>query len=353
MPNSKIAYIDIAKGIAIVSVVLWHISFSFDLGPLIPLKTLLGGMWHVPVFFLISGFFLKDEKLLHPKSFIRSTLKNVYFLTLCFYIPAVLCHNLFIGYGLYNNVEPYNLQTHFVRIAQTFLFAGREPIVSPLWFAYVLCLARIGFSLLSTSCKKVWKNKYEFARIISILIFASVSAILSNKLGLTINRLSNTLVVLLLLAIGQYVFQKRKIEFNSTTVFFCSFLLAWQVAILNGNVLLNDNVYKSLFHLVGGSLCMLYVVCFVSRKIEKKFIGKILKTVGEKSFYIMALHFMAFKLAGLLLQSLGYQVDVSLLVPKTNNSVFLIALYLVCGVFVPVLFAKGIDFLKTFFLKAK
>lgn len=64
-------WVDIAKGIAISAVVLFHISYSFPNLKLLPVTALFGYAWHVPVFFLIGGFFIKEEKLVRPVSFIR------------------------------------------------------------------------------------------------------------------------------------------------------------------------------------------------------------------------------------------------------------------------------------------
>lgn len=45
-------WVDIAKGIAISAVVLFHISYSFPNLKLLPVTALFGYAWHVPVFSL-------------------------------------------------------------------------------------------------------------------------------------------------------------------------------------------------------------------------------------------------------------------------------------------------------------
>ena len=71
-------WVDIAKGFAILSVVLLHIKYQFYDSEYLPLSTLLGELWHVPVFFLLGGFFLKEERLLQPVSFIKGKIKSLY-----------------------------------------------------------------------------------------------------------------------------------------------------------------------------------------------------------------------------------------------------------------------------------
>ena len=63
---SRTSYVDIAKGIAILSVVLLHVDFVYPKFSFINISAMLGWYWHVPVFFLIGGFFLKEERLLQP-----------------------------------------------------------------------------------------------------------------------------------------------------------------------------------------------------------------------------------------------------------------------------------------------
>ena len=59
-PRSK--WVDIAKGITIAALVLIHIDYNFPDSKLFPTSILLGGVWRTPVFFVIGGFFIKEEE---------------------------------------------------------------------------------------------------------------------------------------------------------------------------------------------------------------------------------------------------------------------------------------------------
>lgn len=89
-------WVDIAKGLAITAVVLGHVNYMWPFHKLLPLNTLVVWLWHVPVFFLIGGFFIKDEKLLQPIVFIKGKIKSLYLLILYIYVPVLLLHNFFI-----------------------------------------------------------------------------------------------------------------------------------------------------------------------------------------------------------------------------------------------------------------
>ena len=71
-------YVDIVKGVAIISVVLLHTNFQFPSSHYMPLSSLLGWMWHVAVFFLIGGFFINESKLIQPFFFIKGKLGSLY-----------------------------------------------------------------------------------------------------------------------------------------------------------------------------------------------------------------------------------------------------------------------------------
>jgi fucose 4-O-acetylase-like acetyltransferase len=60
----------------------------------------------------------------------------------------------------------------------------------------------------------------------------------------------------------------------------------------------------------------LYLLVFLSKKIESKKNLNFLKYIGRKSFSIMAFHFIGFKIGGVILNLLGIKTDISLLVPK-------------------------------------
>lgn len=107
MEKSRSQYVDITKGIAIIAVVLLHTDFQFSSSHYMPLSSLLGWMWHVAVFFLVGGFFIKENKLIQPVPFIKGKLNSLYKPLLYFYIPVVLLHNLFIKIGWYDPLIIY------------------------------------------------------------------------------------------------------------------------------------------------------------------------------------------------------------------------------------------------------
>lgn len=162
MIKNRQDWVDIAKAFAIIAVVLGHISYQYPKMALMPLSTIIVWLWHVPVFFMIGGFFLKDERMAKPVSFIKGKIKSLYLLILYLYIPFTLLHNVLLDIGFYDTAIEYGgkhvgywTAGQFVRgLAEVVFLAGREPILGAMWFVYVLFMALCYLSIMSEIVKK-------------------------------------------------------------------------------------------------------------------------------------------------------------------------------------------------------
>lgn len=158
----RVNHVDFIKGAAIIAVVFGHI-LCFEGFHLFPIKSFFAYSWHVGVFFIVGGFFLKDVDRSNIKDFLKKKTKQLYLLALYFYLPAVLLHNVLLRIGWYETANPIRGKVmtlwsvgDFVK--QTFFTiccAGREPIVGAVWFVYVLFFAMIGYSCISLIINKV------------------------------------------------------------------------------------------------------------------------------------------------------------------------------------------------------
>ena len=313
MINNRSLSVDITKGIAIIAIVLGHIGFSYPACKLIDSGTLVFGLWHVPVFFIVAGFFIKEEQLVHPKLWFKKKFSSLYLKILYFYIPAVLLHNVLISIGWYSleSTEPviheYSAFDFVKQIVLTVCLGGREPILGAMWFVYVLFMALIGLSVVSWGIKRLTHNdrQYEWTRFIVLLAMCMAAGILSNKYGLTIRRFSNTFTAMLLILIGKLMYQKMKLSFDNGVVTVVCILIAFEVACMLGGVSLNGNEYKDVLQLIVAAPAVLYIIMYTGKHIEHLRVGKALAYIGNNSFYVMALHFVGFKLCTMTLDAIG------------------------------------------------
>lgn len=347
---ARLDWVDISKGIAIIAVVVGHIGFRWPNTKLLPLSDLCVWIWHVPVFFMIGGFFLKDEKLLSPTYFIKGKIKSLYLPMIYIYFPVLLVHNVFIDIGWYDlDVDYYGkfvtywgLGDFFKHLTATLLCAGREPLLGAMWFGFVLFMALCLMSLTNWGLKKIctkWTNaSFEIIRGVVFLSIAIVSCSLTKLLGFTIPRFNNTLVAIWLIYVGMLLVQKFKVTFSNGLIAVGCALIAWHSATLNGSVNLVANDYSDVIVLTITSSACLYVICYLSKKLEKhKWIMQILRSVGRESLYIMGLHFIGFKIATLIVRLFGGSINIGGLVPRIGDNILLLLFYTLFGVGIPML----------------
>ena len=101
---------------------------------------------------------------------------------------------------------------------------------------------------------------------------------------------------------------------------------------------MNSNIITSPYFLIIVVISALYLLVFVSKKLEKIKILNFLKYIGKNSFSIMAFHFIGFKIGGILLDLIGIETDISLLMPNAYNILYL-CYYLVFGISISLLFS--------------
>lgn len=338
--NSSIVryrWVDIAKGLAILSVVLLHINYQFYDGEYLPLSPLLGELWHVPVFFLLGGFFLKEERLLQPVSFIKGKIKSLYRLLLYFYIPAVLLHNLLLNIGFYSQsvsyggkfVTAYSVGKTLKELLLAVCLAGREPILGAMWFVYVLFMALCGLSIISWIVNRMVKrNEYkEWVRCLVLLCFCIISCTLTNLFDFTIPRFNNTLTAMWLIYCGYILKHRLKLRFCNKYVCVIALFVIYHIATISGGVSLNSNKYNDVLTLTASSVMALYVVCYFSKKIENSHIGQLLSKCGKDSFYIMGLHFLGFKIGSCILSLFGVNTNLASLTAPADKSFLLLVYY--------------------------
>lgn len=340
-------WVDIAKGVAIIAVVLGHIGYQYPAIRLLPMSVLFAWLWHVPVFFLIGGFFLKEEKLQKPLSFMKGKFRSLYLLILYIYIPVLLMHNWFLQIGFYDtNIEYYGkyvtewkLFDFLKQVVLAIGFAGREPILGVMWFVYVLLLALSILSIVSWGLKKLINDdrKYEFIRFLVLLLGAVVSCSLTKLFGITIPRGNNTIVAVWLIYVGMMLFQRLHLKFENGYVAIISGVVAYHAATILGGVNLAANDYSDEITLTIISCACLYVICYISKKIEATKTGLLMARVGKDSFYVMGLHFVGFKVFSLILNCFGCNRLLAELCPSVGNSVLLLLGYLFVGVAFPIL----------------
>lgn len=357
-------YVDIVKGICIICVVYIHINIVGDIGRLC--SNTLGTFitqFFLSVFFLISGFYLKniDKFILFLKTKILKNYKRL----VIYYIPFVLLHNFFITCGFYqvghlyntNIMEIYTNEKKVIKILETFLLMGREPLLGAVWFFIVQIMALIGLSILASAIKKV-SNKYKVNTnsIFLFILFLCLccSTVMTEKFHFTVPRASITLSIMILIYLGKIFKQDLKIKYNNIYIMLFGFIVLILNCIFVGKLQLNINQIFNPVTFLSSAIAGLYILCFIAKKIENNKLGLCLSICGKYSFEIMVFHLLCFKIPMYLIDKLNIEKHSTLssLVPSTSN-LFCFFLYMTVGITFPILIAKLLDYFKKLNLSRK
>lgn len=343
--NTRLDYVDFIKGFAIIAVVFGHIDCLNNFPVLLPIKGLFATMWHVNLLFMVSGFFLSKTIAKGDfKLFVLRKIKTLYVRSLYFYLPAVLLHNYLIQIGWYDTTYPFmNKAINFwstgdivSNVLLTIGCAGREPILSALWFVYVLFFAMLVYGAVSFFASRF---KLEAYKLPFVIILAVISSILSEVFGLFIPRCSNVFTSLLLVVSGQYLFQNIKPTFTNGKFAFIAFVVLYELTVVNSILSINSGTTFEIVTSVATAASALYIIAYLGIKIAKSLIGRFVCLCGRDSFYIMSLHIVGFKICMILLKAIGaYDGRISVLTPNLANNIVLVFIYLSFGVLFPLLF---------------
>lgn len=355
--NQRVDWVDIAKGISILAVVLLHTDFTFPKSTLMPIQALVGAGWHVAVFFLIGGFFLREEKLVYPIRFVSGKFKSLYLLASYFYIPAVILHNSMFVLGWYSAdisyggkyISEFTPPLFLKSLIQTVLCAGREPILGAVWFVYVLFFAMCGLSVSSWVVDLVVRNKEVKQKVFPVFLLSLcvISCTMTRDLGFNIPRFNNTFTAMWLIYVGYWLKNKAKWEFDNVWMFLGSGILFIHFCMTYpAGMALNANKFADVISLTVGTVSTLYVICYISVKLQGCLLGNMLKKCGEESFYIMALQFVGFKIGCYLLNIIGFSLPIAQLLAPTGNKFYLVIYFVVMGALFPIAFMSCFRFVK-------
>ena len=114
---------NIAKGIGIVLMVAGHTGF--------PWNDFIG-LFHMPLFFIISGYFFNAAYVDDKKKFIAKRMKRLYMPFVVWNVLFLILHNILYGWGIYQ--DAYQCSDYGIHLLKILCFTRPEPLFHPLWF---------------------------------------------------------------------------------------------------------------------------------------------------------------------------------------------------------------------------
>lgn len=178
-----------AKGIGILLVLVGHFGFIPEFKRIIYL-------FHMPLFFFLSGYLFKDRGAKEFLRYVFRKIKSLYFPFIACNLFAMFFHNLFCRIGIYNADDLFlNVAEVLKHIVRILLCIEMEDIVAPMWFLPVLMAVSIVYFVL----RAIVKNE-EINTGITVLIFLMAYMLMS------INRNSGIWRAVILVGTGLWMF---------------------------------------------------------------------------------------------------------------------------------------------------
>lgn len=279
--------LDIAKAICISLMVIGHSGCPDYLNHFIY-------MFHMPCFFFISGWLLKDKYLTDWRKGLYNKIKGSYFPFVKWSLIFLLLHNVFAWLHLYDT--SYSLHEFAIKALRIVTMTGSEQLLGGYWFLISLCWASVLSLLLLyfvNKCKLL-NNSVIGGGILLAIAFAS----LENSLPMHLpQQLGGQTFLAIAFYLSGYLFHKCScsFRFRKGWSFFllpavCSLFVNWGMSDCHG--------FYAFAYYVVALAGTLGVLSFAEWLAQYKYCS-VLCYVGNKTLYILTFHFLSFKLISL------------------------------------------------------
>ena len=330
-PSKNIEYMDIAKAIGIILMVIGH-SGS-------PLSRIIY-LFHMPLFFFISGYFYKEHYTYNIIELIKKRIKTLYIPFVKYQLVFLFLHNIFYNINVYSNkfntsARLYTVSDFIKNFINAITFGVTEELGSAFWFLVSLFTVNILFAIIRFIVINIFKEKGEYVCAIVI----GVCFVLGSKISLP-RYIDTSLVALLIFYVG-YLYNRYE-EKISMNIYIASTSLI--ILIINSNigeVSMGYNSYTSLSFFIVSFISGIYLTIYISKSIVKLNANlKLLKYIGENTLIIVGIHFIAFKLISIIKINIYSLPDYMLAsFPVINTGGYWWILYSIIGIFIPILVA--------------
>ena len=142
------AAVNYAKGLAIILMVLLHSSRWIESGYVGHFVCL----FHMPLFFIMSGFCFKEKYLTDFKTFVIKRIKGLWGPYFKYGVAFLLLHNVFYHFHIYDSVygsytgvssSIYGLKDYLMQFQRILRMVGTEQLLGGFWFLHALFYASI------------------------------------------------------------------------------------------------------------------------------------------------------------------------------------------------------------------
>lgn len=299
MNMEKDCKITIAKAIAIILMVVAHTGVDSSTAFFIC-------MFHMPLFFFVSGFCFKEKYLDNIGNFVKRK-ASLYLYFVCFVVAFILLHNLFCYINFYTNeylagslvVAHYSIKDYVINILKAIVgMSTQEPLIGGFWFLRSLLIA----SLLSIGALKLLKN----VKLVTLVFLLLSYVIVINPDNKVLFWGSHFFLVSMFYSLGILMkdyYSKFNYKIIWIVVFFVIVLLGSIYAPCTTLSYNKESIIVLALCGLSGTLGTLFIGDYLSPS-HYEIVKRYLCYIGDHTLSILALHFLSFKLVSLFIIAL-------------------------------------------------
>lgn len=281
MSKNRVDFIDVAKGIAILLVIIGH---CLPLYPTEPVHYLNSWIFtfHMPLFFILSGYFYKPGNLKYGRLAKALLLPYIVFSTLNIALKAILYRNTDIGMGIaamfYGNASS---------MRRNLCLFDNIKVINMLWFFIALFFCRIIYSKIDS-----WAEKNQISMLCTVTLTALIGIELSDRVWLPFS-LQPAMTGVFFYHVGRMfkernVFEKSRSELSwSIIIFGC---IIWICAAVYGRVRMNANYFSGIIDFAGAIIGTYMIVQFSKILLKIRGLKSFILWCGKNSVVIYCIH---------------------------------------------------------------
>lgn len=279
--KNRIEFVDLAKGICILLVVMNHIGVSEYIPGLYAAK--------VPIFFVLSGLFYLKQ--INRNGYLINISKSLILPFLIYYFASYILFYLTIW------IKPDILgENHSFSIID--IFRQRNLFNGPLWFLLSLAEVELLFFI-------VWKSvKNEVQRFCLILLITILGFVLSEFEIFVPLWLDTTMVASLFFYFGILISRSGFLTDNvkPTYLIFAGLFCYMIFLLFPVKIQMSTNQYSNVYLTVISGMAVVALILFTCKLIKKL---PPINWIGTNSLVILCTHHLIYRPVGVLLMKLG------------------------------------------------
>ena len=341
MQKGRIEYLDVARGIAMISVVLGHMG-CFGINRVV-------FTYHLPIFFFITGYFF--SKKVTTIEFIRKkmvTLVIPYYITGILIILCIIIRDYFIG---------SNIVADLKQMIYAILYASGNQYEKPFYIASIGALWFLwGTFWGSLFLKLVIKIHSNLLKCILVCVIYGICVYSKQKFFWFPLSIQSGGCALIFIYLG-YIFNEnqflwKKIKNSIKYIIIIALILQWIWFIrkFEGFWIVACNIGHGIPDIIG-SIGGCIVLLGISRLINKKenWFSKVLSFTGKNSIIFLAVH-------GIELRVVNWKKVITFInslfgyVDYNGNSIILIIILKLAVIYIGMLLILKVEFLKNLYI---